>query len=131
LWTEWSDTQLDRHPSVILPARYPLVYDAVIKAIRTFSYEDYSWFVSYADPDEGYIQAKCRYREQVTSILKAERRAIDLNIYLVESESGATQMRYSFCVTSNYGRVEAARIIQIMESGLEHELNQVLRKDAA
>lgn len=131
LWTERSDMNLDRPPPLLVEARFPLVYDAVIKAIKTFSYEDYSWFVSYADPDQGYIQAKCRFREQVTSHLRAEKRAIDLSVHLRETESGSTEMAYSFCVTSGYGRVETAHIIQIMESTLEYELNSVISKIAA
>jgi hypothetical protein len=122
-WIEQHDANLDRHPPVVVSARYPIVYNAVVKAIKTFSYEDYSWFIAYCDPEQGFIQAKCRFREQVTSHLRAERRAIDLDIYLAETEMGLTQLSYSFCVTSRYGRVEAAQIIQMMEYGLQHELN--------
>lgn len=122
-WCEQKDREHDHPPTITVEARHPDVYDAVIKAIKTFSYEDYSWFISYADPDRGYIQAKCRFREEVTSTLRAERRAIDLNIYLAETESGLTQLSYSFNVTSRYGRVEAAQIIRMMEFALEYELN--------
>lgn len=130
-WIERIDRELDHPPLITVPAQYPAVYDAVIKALRTFSYRDYSWFISYPDPDGGHIQAKCRFREEVTSILRSEVRAIDLNVYLAETESGLTQLSYSFCVTSPYGRVEAAEIIQRTEGAIEHELNLVVSCDPA
>lgn len=120
------DSKLDKHPPIIVPARYPVVYDAVIKAIKTFSYEDYSFFISYADPDQGYIQAKCRFREKVSEHLRSERRAIDLEIYLAQIEADETKMVYSFNVTSRYGRLETSNIIHVMEVYLQAELMQAI-----
>ncbi len=132
LFFEHRDRALDRHPPIIVRARYPDVYDAVVKAIRTFSYEDYSWSISYADPDQGYIQARCRFREAVTSDLRAERRAIDLNVHIRETGEEETELVFSFDVMSAYGRVVAAQIIQFTEWALQRELQKVLdRRDAA
>lgn len=119
---ETTDALMDRPPSIIVNARYPDVYEALIKALRTFSYEDYHWNISYPDPDKGYIQAKCRFREDVTKHLRGQKRAIDLNIYLAERDSGVTEVSYSFDVLSEYGRVEAARVIRATESCIRVEL---------
>lgn len=128
---EHRDRQLDSHPPIIVHARYPDVYDAVMKAIRTFSYEDYSWSIAYADPDQGYLQARCRFREPVSSDLRAERRAIDLIIQLQELEDEETELRYEFSVMSVFGRVGAAEIIRKTEAGLERELKNVVSRFAA
>lgn len=128
---ERHDSALDRHPPITVKARYPDVFDAVIKAIRTFSYEDYSWFVTYADPDRGYVQAKCRFRENVTSDLRGERRAIDLNIYMRETEDGFIELEFSFTVMSAYGRIVAAQIITHTEWALQLELQETIWRTAA
>lgn len=124
------DTKLDHHPPITVNARYPVVYDAVIKAIKTFSYEDYSWFISFVDPEQGHIQAKCRFREKVSEHLRNERRAIDLDVYLVQTEKGVTQLTYWFSVTSPYGRLEASNIIHVMEVYLQGELRKAVALSA-
>lgn len=128
---ERSDAALDRHPPIKINARYPDVYDAVVKTIRTFSFEDYSWSLTYADPDQGYIQAKCRFREQVSSDLRAERRSIDLNIHMREIENEMTEMQFSFVVMSAYGRIVAAQILQHTEEALQLGLQDVLERRKA
>lgn len=128
---ERNDASLDKHPPIKIKARYPDVYDAVVKTIRTFSFEDYSWSLTYADPDQGYIQAKCRFREQVSSDLRAERRSIDLNIHMRELEDEMTEMQFSFVVMSAYGRMVAAQIIQHTEGALQMELQETVWRAAA
>lgn len=128
---ERHDASLDRHPPIKINARYPDVYDTVVKTIRTFSFEDYSWSLTYADPDQGYIQAKCRFREQVSSDLRAERRSIDLNIHMRELEDEMTEMQFSFVVMSAYGRIVAAQIIQQTEGALQMELQETIWRTTA
>ena len=128
---EYRDRILDKHPPILVRARYPNVYDAVVQAIRTFSFEDYSWSITYADPENGYIQARCRFRESVTSDLRAERRAIDLNIYLQEVADEATELQFSFDVMSAYGRLTAARIVRETEASLERELQKIIYRQTA
>ena len=82
IWGELHDSKLDHPPPVEINARYPDVYDAIIEALETFTHEDYSWSIRRANGDIGHIHARCIFREQVTSDLRAERRAISLEIRL-------------------------------------------------